>query len=154
MTVEQYLSQIKMLEFKIDRKRDKARELKLKAMSITSPRYGDKVQASRQQGSALETAVERYVMLYDSIELERVALEEKKADITARLEQLEDFRLYQVLTFRYIDCLKFEEIADKMSYSLRQVRRLHTKALQAFEENNQDIFLNAENTEQNAKRTA
>lgn len=38
-----------------------------------------------------------------------------------------------VLTFRYIKLMKWEEICDKMNFSWRQVHYLHNKALEHFE---------------------
>lgn len=151
MTAEQYLSQIKTLDFKLERMRGQEKELRFRAKFLSSPSYGEKVQ-STPQGGALEKAVERYMMLAEQAELAAVALEEKKAEIQQRIERVEDFRLYQVLIFRYIDCLKFEELEVKMMYSYRQCRRLHQKALKVFEECNSDLFSNEENTE-NTKTT-
>lgn len=151
MTAEQYLSQIQTLDFKLERMRGQEKELRYRAKFLSSPSYGEKVQ-STPQGGALEKAVERYMMLAEQAELAAVALEEKKAEIQQRIERVEDFRLYQVLIFRYIDCLKFEELEVKMMYSYRQCRRLHQKALKVFEECNSDLFSNEENTE-NTKTT-
>lgn len=151
MTAGQYLSQIQTLDFKLERMRGQEKELRYRAKFLSSPSYGEKVQ-STPQGGALEKAVERYMMLAEQAELAAVALEEKKAEIQQRIERVEDFRLYQVLIFRYIDCLKFEELENKMMYSYRQCRRLHQKALKVFEECNSDLFSNEENTE-NTKTT-
>ncbi len=153
MTAEQYLSQIRTLEFKLERMRGQEKELRFKAKYLSSPSYGEKVQYT-PQGGALEKAVERYLTLANAAELAAVDLEEKKAEIQNRIERVEDFRLYQVLCFRYIDCLKFEEIESKMMYSYRQVRRLHKKALETFEECNSDLFLTAENTKTTEQKTA
>ena len=147
MTAEQYLSQIKILDFKLERMRGQEKELRYRAKFLSSPSYGERVQ-STPQGGALEKAVERYLTLAEQAELAAVALEEKKAEIQQRIERVEDFRLYQVLIFRYIDCLKFEEVESKMMYSYRQCRRLHQKALKVFEECNSDLLLTEENTEQ------
>lgn len=151
MTAKQYLSQIKTLDFKLERMRGQEKELRYRAKFLSSPSYGERVQ-STPQGGALEKAVERYMMLAEQAELAAVALEEKKAEIQQRIERVEDFRLYQVLIFRYIDCLKFEELENQMMYSYRQCRRLHQKALKVFEECNSDLFSSEENTE-NTKTT-
>ena len=151
MTAEQYLSQIQTLDFKLERMRGQEKELRYRAKFLSSPSYGERVQ-STPQGGALEKAVERYMTLAEQAELAAVALEEKKAEIQQRIERVEDFRLYQVLIFRYIDCLKFEELEAKIMYSYRQCRRLHQKALKVFEECNSDLFSNEENTE-NTKTT-
>lgn len=153
MTAEQYLSQLKTLNFKLERMRGQEKELRYRAKFLSSPSYGERVQ-STPQGGALEKAVERYLTLAEQAELAAVALEEKKAEIQQRIERVEDFRLYQVLVFRYIDCLKFEELEDKMMYSYRQCRRLHQKALKVFTECNSDLFLSEENTKTTEQKTA
>lgn len=155
MTAEQYLSQIKTLDFKLERMRGQEKELRYRAKFLSSPSYGERVQ-STPQGGTLEKAVERYMTLAEQAELAAVALEEKKAEIQQRIERVEDFRLYQVLIFRYIDCLKFEELEEKIMYSYRQCRRLHQKALKVFEECNSDLFSNSneENTKTTEQKTA
>lgn len=53
-------------------------------------------------------------------------------DIFQAIEVIADEREREVLTLRYIECLKWEEIAVKMHVEWAQVHRIHAKALQHF----------------------
>lgn len=53
-------------------------------------------------------------------------------DIFKAIELIADEREREVLTLRYIECLKWEEIAVKMHVEWAQVHRIHAKALQHF----------------------
>lgn len=53
-------------------------------------------------------------------------------DIFEKIEQMNTEGEKQILTLRYIKGCTFEEIADEIGYSQRQVTRLHTKALEHF----------------------
>ena len=139
MTAKEYLMQDRSLDFKIKQRRQQAKELKQAAQSVSSPSMGERVQAS-QTGGALEKAVEKYVGLLETAELEAASFQEARNEIIRRIEKSDDFRFIQVLTYRYINHMKFEEIACKMNYSFRQVRRLHKRALENFEKNNKDVL--------------
>lgn len=74
------------------------------------------------------------------MELEAASFQEVRNEIVRRIEKSDDFRFIQVLTYRYINHMKFEEIACKMNYSFRQVLRLHDTALVDFAQNNKDVI--------------
>ncbi len=139
MTAKEYLMQDRSLDFKIKQRRQQAKELKQAAQSISSPSTGERVQAS-QTGGALEKAVEKYIGLLETAELEAASFQEVRNEITRRIEKSDDFRFIQVLTYRYINHMKFEEIACKMNYSFRQVLRLHKLALADFADKNKDVI--------------
>lgn len=54
-------------------------------------------------------------------------------DIFQAIEEVPDERERQILTLRYIKCLKWEEIAVEMHVEWAQVHRIHAKALKHFE---------------------
>lgn len=139
MTAKEYLNQAKALEFKVSRRKKQAAELKQAAQSISSPSTGERVQCS-QTGGALEKAVEKYIGLAETAELQAVGLNELRNEIITRIEKTDDSRFLKILTFRYLDYLTFEEIAVKMDYSFRQVLRLHDMALADFAKQNKDVI--------------
>ncbi len=53
-------------------------------------------------------------------------------DIFQAIEDVPDERERQILTLRYIKCLKWEEIAVEMHLEWAQVHRIHAKALKHF----------------------
>lgn len=139
MTAKEYLNQVRSLEFKVSQRKKQAAELKQAAQSISSPSMGERVQVS-QTGGVLEKAVEKYIGLAETAELQAISLNELKDEIITRIEKTDDSRLLKILTFRYLDYLTFEEIAVKMNYSFKQVCRLHRKGLEDFERNNKDVL--------------
>lgn len=60
------------------------------------------------------------------------AIKEYK-EIERAIETVEDEKERAVLKYRYLDCMKWEEIAVTMSYTFRYVTMLHGIALQHFE---------------------
>lgn len=55
-----------------------------------------------------------------------------EGDILKRLEQMPEVKERMLLTYAYIDGLKWEEIADKMGYSYSWVTHTHGDALNHF----------------------
>lgn len=57
---------------------------------------------------------------------------QKFKEITDRIEHLQDENEKDVLLYRYIKGMKWEDIAVKMSIGKRHVQRIHGKALENF----------------------
>lgn len=53
-------------------------------------------------------------------------------EIKDRIERLEDENEKDVLMYRYIRGMKWEDIAVKMGYSWKQIHRFHSNALEKF----------------------
>lgn len=53
-------------------------------------------------------------------------------DIITRIESMDKQEEKAVLLYRYVDMLSWRQIADKMTYGLRHVYRIHGSALQHF----------------------
>ena len=56
-----------------------------------------------------------------------------RREITQRIEAMQDETEKTVLRLRYIHCLRWEQIAERMGYSLRNITKIHGKALAHFE---------------------
>ena len=57
-----------------------------------------------------------------------------KKKIISEIEQLEDTNEYTVLIMRYVECRRMRDIADRLNYSVKNIERIHTKAIQNFTE--------------------
>lgn len=55
-----------------------------------------------------------------------------RAEITEKIDAMENETESLLLRLRYIHRLKWEEVAVKMDYSWKQIHRLHSKALNNF----------------------
>ena len=66
--------------------------------------------------------------------IERIRRANKlRKEVCDLIYSLEDERLVRLLHLRYVDCLKWEAVADKLGYEQRYVHKLHSKALWALE---------------------
>ena len=52
--------------------------------------------------------------------------------IRSKINALDDYRYIAILTEYYINCQRWEDIAESMEMSVRHTLRLHGEALQAF----------------------
>nr|DAP22001.1 MAG TPA: RNA polymerase sigma factor [Bacteriophage sp.] len=81
----------------------------------------------------LQSAVEMILQLEKEADREIDALVGLKGEIRRAIRTVEDSTLRLLLEYRYIHGLTWEQIADRMSYNDRWVRRLHGKALEMLE---------------------
>lgn len=58
--------------------------------------------------------------------------ENVRADLVLKITSMSDYRYIDVLYKRYIECKRFDTISVEMNYDYDWVRKLHTKALEAF----------------------
>ena len=58
---------------------------------------------------------------------------EKRKHIISQIDSLKNKDYYSVLTLRYVLNNTFDEISEKMNYSIRNVFKIHGRALQEFE---------------------
>lgn len=56
-----------------------------------------------------------------------------RREITQRIEAMQDETEKTVLRLKYIHWLRWEQIAERMGYSLRNITKIHGKALAHFE---------------------
>ena len=56
-----------------------------------------------------------------------------RREITEKIEAMQDETEKTVLRLRYIHWLKWEQIAERMGYSFRNITKIHGKALAHFE---------------------
>lgn len=74
-----------------------------------------------------------YAVKVDEIEQELVAARYSRIcafqEVQKRIEAMEDEREKDLLTYRYIRGLKWEEICVRMDYKWRQVHRIHAMAI-------------------------
>lgn len=70
-----------------------------------------------------------YTALTDKIDHRIDELCAVKAEVFELIEKIPDIKLRRLLNDRYINCLTFQQIADRMELSPRWVMRLHKRAL-------------------------
>ena len=133
MDTKQYLKQIERLEKQIQNKLAEIYQLKTMACSVTvSNSDGERVQTSTDK-DRLGSTVAKIVDLEK--ETDRLVDEfvDKRNHIIGQIDSMENADYYNVLSLRYVSRNTFEDIAEKTNFSIRQVFKLHGRALQEFE---------------------
>lgn len=132
MTTKDYLNQISRLNRMINNKLVEIQQLKEMSCSISAITNGERVQTSLSPdkiGSNI-AKIDEMERNIDSMIDEYV---DKKNLIISQIDSIENETYYNILFAKYVERKTFEKIADEMTYSWRQIIRLHGRALQEFE---------------------
>lgn len=122
-----YLSRYIPLSGRINRMLEEQYRWKCLAMKVTqnfSPTPG-----GGESGSPIERPMDKVDELERKITQAIDELADIRMEIEAVLGQLEDDTLRELMEYRYIDGLTWEQVAEKMHYSWRHTCRLHGEAL-------------------------
>lgn len=82
---------------------------------------------SGAQGDSGEVA--QYIEIGEEITQELRELRCLRREILAVIATVKEDTLYNLIRYRYIDGLTFEQIAVKLDYGYRHIKRLHRKAI-------------------------
>lgn len=131
MNAKQYLNQLRTLESVIRARKGQLERLRAEQTFISAVSYdADRVQTSGNTDPM--RGVDRLLSLEQEIAQKVEAAERIRSRIIDEVESLQNPLYVSILLHRYIDGLKFEEIACDMGYSYVYVTHLHGEALQAF----------------------
>lgn len=132
MDTKQYLGQISRLDRMIKNKMTELAQYKELAYGLSGVSNEERVQAS-PSFDKMTGKVAKIIEMEEKIDSLIDVYVDKKNMIISQIDSIENEIYYQLLFARYIEKKTFEKIADEMSYSWRQIIRLHGKALQEFE---------------------
>lgn len=129
MNKKLYLKKGYKIRLEIDSKKAVLEDMRATLDGLKAIRISEKVQGGPLPSD--ENMVNR---------INKVIEEEKKledlydfmSDLSKEIDKIEDVVERALLRYRYFLGLTWEEIADKMGYSLRQVHRIHKSALENF----------------------
>ena len=141
MTTKDYLNQISRLNRMINNKLSEISQLRELACSVSAIRNEEKVQTSPKVDS-IGTAISKIDEMERDIERTIDKYTKKKNLIISQIEGMDDELHYNVLFSRYIEKKTFEVIATEMSYSFRNIIRIHCRALKEFERKYGDTYTN------------
>ena len=116
-----WLSQYRLLDQQIDRLIREEKAWRERAL------YTDHRDGTCDAGDAAEKIAALCIQINRQID----RLADLRQDIEGLFEQVPDEALRLLLTYKYIDGMSFEEIADKLHYCWRQIIRKHADALRA-----------------------
>lgn len=131
MNAKQYLNQLRTIEAVIRARKGQLERLRAEQTFISAVSYdADRVQTSGNTDPM--RGVDRLLSLEQEIAQKVEAAERIRSRIIDEVESLQNPLYVTILLHRYIDGMKFEEIACDMGYSYVYVTHLHGEALQAF----------------------
>ena len=103
-------------------------------------KYARSTPSLTRGGSSDNTSIiEKYAILTESIEKKIPSLMEEKNTVSAELillfSELENGLQMKIMVMRYVDLMKFDEIAERLKYSKQHVFRLHKEGFEKAEKN-------------------
>ncbi len=135
MTAKEYLQQIKKLDNQIKNKKLEKEAIWNSMKGCSAINYEPKEGISGTINT--KSPQEKYYPLLEryekEIEVDVTRLIELKKEIIAVIDQLEDADEVDLLYMRYVQLMKWCDIAKKMDYSYKHVHRIHAKALNSVE---------------------
>lgn len=129
MTVKDYLYSVRVSDKLIKTKEHELSKLRLNIAQV-SVKQNEPVKTSGVNDPM--RIVDRIADLQDEINREIDNLVRLKTEIRSKINALDDYRYIAILTEYYINCQRWEDIAESMEMSVRHTLRLHGEALQAF----------------------
>ncbi len=123
----QYLLRYRRLNQRIDRLLEEQSRWRERALKITPTL--SQAPGGGGSGSPIERPMDKVLEMEEEINEEIDTLQTIRHQIRDTLNQLTDESLKLLMEYRYIDGMTWEQIADKMNYSWRQVYRKHEEAL-------------------------
>lgn len=128
MTAKQYLSQIEILDKRIQNKLSEEYQLRSLATNISVSNNSERVQTSGS-GDRVGNIVAKIVDVQSEIDQIVDDYLKQKADVIHTIESVSVLNFYSVLFMRYIEYKSLDDISSEMGYSLQHVKRLHSQAL-------------------------
>ena len=128
--VKTYLRKARELDTLVHTKLSEIDRLRELAECLSSPKLGERVTSSN--GNTSMQTVDKIVDLQAEVNKEIAVLVDLIAEIHTKIEQLENPTERAVLTERYINVKSWEEIAEIISYSGRNTKYIHGRALKNF----------------------
>lgn len=128
MDTKQYLKQAYRINELIKSQREELETLKLLSTSVVTDTSQVKVQGSKQV-DRLGNIVAKIVDMENQINEEIERCLDLKLNIHNRINNLPNVDERLVLRLRYLEFLEWDEITQRLSYSLRQIYRIHAAAL-------------------------
>lgn len=132
MKTKKYLGQIERLNYMIEFKTNELKTLNVMATAIKSATSDDiKIQSGSPHNKLEDSCIQIADSEQELKDLISRFLATKKR-IVSEIEQLEDTNEYTVLIMRYVERRSMRDIAESLNYSVKNIERIHTKAIESF----------------------
>lgn len=128
MNTKQYLKQAYLLNELIDSDLKELENLRDLSTSITSDTSKERVQSS-SPSDKIGNIVVKIITLENQINDEIDKFIDLKSEIRSTISAVVNPNEKLVLRLRYIEFLTWEQVAERMTYSVKQVFRIHGEAI-------------------------
>lgn len=128
MNAKEYLSKAFGLDQRINSKLEQVAVLREIATKVTASLHDERVSGTKQR-SPMENAAAKLIDLEHEIDIDVDKLVDLKREIIGVINSVQQPEYLLLLELRYLSYKKWEEIAETMNYSYRQVHRMHGQAL-------------------------
>lgn len=81
-------------------------------------------------GNGREAALVKKMEMEAALEEELQMLNDSIKRVSMIINSLDDYTERNVLNLRYLNCMKWEAVADRLTYDVSWVHRIHNRALQ------------------------
>ncbi len=134
MDRKKYLKKGYRIKIEIDSKKAVLEEMRstldgLQAVKLTEKLQGGQLPSDESIANRIAKVVEeeeKLAVLYDFV-----------ASLSTEIDKVEDTLERAILRYRYITCLTWEQIAERMGYSMAQIYRIHNRAFKNFNKINE-----------------
>lgn len=126
---KEYLKEYECAVRQMKRHEERIQELRLNKMSLTVVLDGMPHSHNPKDLSSYAAVLDQEERRYMKARYKRV---KKCQEISDKIEQLKNEDEKDVLMYRYIKLMKWDDICDRMGYSWKQIHRIHVKALDNF----------------------
>ena len=134
MTKKQYLKQGLRLKKQLDHNEDMLKALKSNFDGLQAIKLSEKVQGGAiKDDSAMVERMNKIIELENRIEFEKCQLTDLRNEILEKLRSIKNSDEKILMESRYYLLMSWEEIANKLCYSLSHTYKLHGRALENFE---------------------
>ena len=129
MDRKKYLKKGYRIKIEIDSKKAVLEEMRstldgLQAVKLTEKLQGGQLPSDESIANRIAKVVEeeeKLAVLYDFV-----------ASLSTEIDKVEDTLERAILRYRYITCLTWEQIAERMGYSMAQIYRIRNRAFKNF----------------------
>ena len=128
MTAKEYLSQAYLIDQRINSKLEQIQSLRSLLTKVNNT-LNDMPGNPNRDRSLVEEYIVKIVDLEREIDSEIDRLVSLKGEIMHTIQAVDDVYSRVLLEERYLNMRTWEQIADIMDYSVRQLHRLHGEAL-------------------------
>ncbi len=131
MTAKEYLMRFRQVMREIEDLDRRMAQLRLKYAAPSAINYSDMPKA-HDSNHDLSDYIAKMDEMTEYMINKYTRLRGIEVDIYKRLDRMQDQTEREILRYRYIDGLNWEQISTRLNYSKRNVTRIHGRALQHF----------------------